>query len=173
MTNKSHSFLLAAAASLGLGAFSPAHALIEVNPSQFIFVETDGYFTIINHSTEWYIYGFEVSNTNATNPMTTQPGWGANTCGTGCLLYENSTPPFPLVDDVGPGQSSSLFTFSLPVGSLPTFYVANSNGFEAGPFTPAGTPEPSTWAMLIAGFCFLGWRYSVKRGGLKSLFRAA
>jgi hypothetical protein len=169
MTNRLRSFLFAAAASLSLGAFAPVYAAEEVpNPSQFVFIESDGYFTIINNSSEWYIYGFDVTDTDATNPRTTHPGWGANTCGDGCLVYENNVnPPFPISDDVGPGQSSSLFTFSPPEGSLPTFYVANSNGVEAGPFTPTGSavPEPSTWAMVIGGFGFLGWRYGRQRAG--------
>jgi hypothetical protein len=37
----------------------------------------------------------------------------------------------------------------------------------------SNVPEPSTWAMLIAGFGFLGWRYGLRRGGLRELFRAA
>ena len=178
MTNRLRSCLLAGAASLGLGAFAPvyANAVEEPIPSEFVFIESDGYFTIINHSSEWYIYGFEVTDTDATNPMTTQPGWGASACGDGCLLYINNTltSPLPLEDDVGPGQSSSLFTFSLPEGSLPTFYVANSFGGEAAAFTPTGVPEPSTWAMLIAGFGFLGWRYGLQRaGGRRGLIGAA
>jgi len=169
MTNRLRSFLLAGAASLGLGAFAPVYSseVEEPNPSEFVFIESDGYFTIINHSSEWYIYGFDVTDTDATNPMTTQPGWAASACGDGCLLYINNTTtsPLPLEDDVGPGQSSSLFPFSLPEGSLPTFYVANSFGGEGAAFTPTGVPEPSTWAMLIAGFGFLGWRYGLKRAG--------
>jgi hypothetical protein len=169
MTNRLRSFLLAGAASLGLGAFAPVYAAaVEPISNEFVFIESDGYFTIINNSTEWYIYGFEVTDTDATRPMTTQPGWGASACGDGCLLYINNTltSPLPLADDVGPGQSSSLFTFSLPEGSLPTFYVANSLGVEGGAFTPTGSiPEPSTWAMLIAGFGFLGWRYGLQRAG--------
>ena len=161
MTNRLRSFLLAGAASLGLGAFAPVYAAAVEEPisNEFVFIESDGYFTIINNSSEWYIYGFDVTDTDATNPMTTQPGWAASACGDGCLLYINNTltSPLPVADDVGPGQSSSLFTFSLPEGSLPTFYVANSLGVEGGAFTPTGVPEPSTWAMLILGFVGLGY----------------
>jgi hypothetical protein len=176
MTNRLRSFLLGGATCLGLGVVAPAYAAEELpNPSEFVSIESEGYFTIINNSSEWYTYGFDVTDTDATNPMTTHTGWGASTCGDGCLLYENNVdPPFPISDDVGPGQSSSLFTFSLPEGSLPAFYVANSNGFEAGPFTPTGSavPEPSTWAMVIGGFGFLGWRYGVRRSGLRRLIGA-
>ena len=56
MTNRLRSFLLAGATCLGLGAVAPAFAIEELPiPSQFVFIESDGYFTIINHSSEWYI----------------------------------------------------------------------------------------------------------------------
>ena len=57
MTNRLRSFLLAGAASLGLGAFAPVYAAAveEPIPNEFVFIESDGYFTIINNSLEWYI----------------------------------------------------------------------------------------------------------------------
>ena len=79
----------------------------------------------------------------------------------------------PVMYDIGPGESSSLFTFIDPMGGTPLFYITNSDGaFEY--ITPTGnaTPEPSTWAMLIAGFGFLGWRYA-RRGGMRKLVGAA
>ena len=59
-----------------------------------------------------------------------------------------------------------------------TLLVANADpGIqELGPGDFVGSspaPEPSTWAMLIAGFGFLGLRYGLRRGGLRELFRAA
>jgi hypothetical protein len=52
--------------------------------------------------------------------------------------------------------------------------VVNSLGGDLTSFIPTGSiPEPSTWAMLIAGFGFLGWRYGLQRGGLSRLFRTA
>jgi hypothetical protein len=76
-------------------------------------------------------------------------------------------------DDVGPGRCSNLFHFVAAEASSPAFYV--TNGDQTFCITPNGspTPEPSTWAMLIAGFGFLGWRYTLQRGGLRRLFRAA
>jgi len=131
MTNRLRSFLLAGAVSLGLGAFAPAHALLALDTSDFVFIES------ITGSTGT----FTISN-------------------------------LPL--DIGPGASSNKFTFSLPVGSTPYFSVVNSLGGDLTSFTPTGSvPEPSTWAMLIAGFGFLGWRYGLRRGSLRRIFRTA
>jgi hypothetical protein len=176
--------LLAAAASLGLGAFAPAHAVLAIenpDPSQFVFIEGDGTYTIINNSTQgWYIYAFSVI-TDATDAGTTQPDWDAGTCTGNCglpgdgLAYNNTEPASDLATDIGPGEQSSLFTFSSE-GTTPYFMVYNPNNGnpEISSFTPTGSiPEPSTWAMLIAGFGFLGWRYRAQRGGLRRLFRAA
>jgi PEP-CTERM motif len=187
MTNRLRSFLLAGAASLGLGAVAPAYASSSgpppvPNPSEFVFVESPGEYTIINNSLDWYIWAFDVTNPAAasgSNPSTTQPGWVASDCNDNCgspspgFQYNNINGAYSAFgDDVGPGQTSSLFFFSAPEASSPTFYY--TNGANIGTFTPTGSvPEPSTWAMLIAGFGFLGWRYGLERGGLKRLFAAA
>jgi hypothetical protein len=70
MTNglRLRSYLLAAAASLGLGAITPASAITipEPDPSAFAIVETVsggiGTFTIYNMSSDRYIYAFSVVN---------------------------------------------------------------------------------------------------------------
>ena len=90
MTNRLPSCLLAGAVGLGLGAFAigPAHALIAIDPSQFVFIETvsgsTGTYTIINNSSDWYIWAFSVTNTDATNPQTTQFDWNASLCDNNC-----------------------------------------------------------------------------------------
>jgi hypothetical protein len=184
--NKLRSCLLAGAASLGLGAFTPAHAVVAVTPDprDFVFIETvsgsTGTFTIINNSSDWYIWAFSVTNTDATNPQTTQPDWSPDTCNNNCagpgsgVDYEDIFGAFDLTTDIGPGQRSSLFTFSLPTGSTPTFLVTNSNDALPPGFSPTGSgvPEPSTWAMLIAGFGFLGWRYARRRADGRRLINA-
>ena len=85
MTNKLGAFLLTAAVSLGLGAVTPARALIALpNPSDFVFIESvngsSGTYTIENNSADWYIWAFSVTNTNATDPSTTQFHWNAGPC---------------------------------------------------------------------------------------------
>jgi PEP-CTERM motif len=192
MTNRLRSCLLAAAASLGLGAFAPAHALapVEVTPppaSDFVFIETPGQYTIINNAPAgWYIWGFDVLNPAAAggggSPSTTQGPdiWEAGDCDNNCeagsgvgFYYQNPAGAYSdLGADVASRESSNLFYFVAPEASAPAFYVTNGSNFYY--ITPTGSiPEPSTWAMLIAGFGFLGWRYGAQRGGLKRLFRAA
>jgi hypothetical protein len=186
MTNRLRSFLLAGAVSLGLGAFAigPAHALaVAIDPSDFVFIEGDGTFTIINNSTGWYIWGFGVVNIEGSHPSTSQPNWTASSCNNNCggpgflgsgFDYQNiNGAQNPLSYDVGPGQSSSLFTFSLPTGSDPQFYVTNSDHVGGVYVIPSGSvPEPSTWAMLIAGFGFLGWRYARRQADGRRLINA-
>jgi PEP-CTERM motif len=53
------------------------------------------------------------------------------------------------------------------------YTVSNTGASSYNTLTISDIPEPSTWAMLIAGFGFLGWRYGARRGGLKIIFRAA
>ncbi len=62
MTNRLRSFLLAAAAIFGLGAFAigPVHASSIPPASDFIATAKDGTITITNNSTGWYIWGFGV-----------------------------------------------------------------------------------------------------------------
>jgi PEP-CTERM motif len=187
MTNRLRSLLLAGAASLGLGAFAgPAHALIAVPPpaTDFVLVETAGEYTIYNNTPSgsgWYIWAFSVTNPAAADgggdPSTEQTDWVAGNCAYGCLtvspsfVYNNYNGAYTdLTDDVGPGQSSGLFFFVAPEDSTVVFQVTNgTNSYNIS----GGVPEPSTWAMLIAGFGFLGWRYGLKRGGPKRLFPAA
>jgi hypothetical protein len=192
MTNRLRSLLLASAVSLGFGAFAtgPAHA-VEVTPpaSDFVFIETPGQYTIENNTpvgSGWYIWGFDVLNPAAAggggSPSTTQGPdiWEAGDCDNNCeagsgvgFYYENPAGAYSdLGADVGSGQSSNLFHFVAAEASAPAFYVTNGLNFYY--ITPTGSiPEPSTWAMLIAGFGFLGWRYGLRRGGLRRLFRAA
>ena len=197
MTNglRLRSYLLAAAASLGLGAITPASAITipEPNPSDFAIVETVsggiGTFTIYNMSSDWYIYAFSVVNIIGSNPATSRTDWSAGDCtdtqcapevtsGTG-FLYNNMDSAANHTTDIGPGTHSNQFTFTDPPGGVAYFFVANVDGLPAldSPLIPTGsapgTPEPSTWAMLIAGFAFLGWRHAVQRGGLKRLLGAA
>ena len=190
MTNRLRSFLLAGAASLGLGALAigPAHALIAIDTSDFVFEETIsggvGTFTIINKpGSGWYIWGFGVVNVVGSNPATSYKDWNPGTCNNNCggpgflgsgFAYQTGGPASTLSNDIAPGSSSDLFTYiDAPTGSTPQLYLINVDGNIAY-VTPTGTiPELSTWAMLIAGFGFLGWRYALKTGGLRKPIGAA
>jgi hypothetical protein len=128
MTNRLRSVLLAAEASLGFGALgiAPAYAVIvppSPNTADFVFVETPsgtgGTYTIIYRSSDWYIWAFDVTNPQAGiggTPTTSQPNWFPDICSAGCpvpapaFAYNNVNGAFSdLVDDVGPGETVSLF----------------------------------------------------------------
>jgi PEP-CTERM motif len=190
MTNRLHSFLFAAAAIFGLGAFAigPVHALAPSTPpaSDFIATAEDGTITITNNSTGWYIWGFGVVDITGSDPATTFQNWEAGPCNNNCggpgfdgmgFAYQNPNgSQNPLSDDIIPGQTTSLFTYTDPP-STPIFqlYITNVDNLGGVYIIPAGStvPEPATWAMLIAGFGFLGWRYGLQRSGHKRLSRAA
>lgn len=163
---------------------SPAYALV-ADGDEFVFIESvsgsTGTFTIINNSTDWYIWGFAVTNIEGSKPATTFSDWNAATCDNNCadpgyngsgFSYQSTSGALPIGNDIGPGQRSSLFTFTLPEGSTPLLFLRNAGGATLY-ITPTGAiPEPSTWAMLIAGFGFLGWRYGLRRGRLRKLIGA-
>jgi hypothetical protein len=176
----------------GVGAFAPAHAVAPVSStpppaSDFVAIVDDGTITIINNSTDWYVWGFGVVDITGSDPATTFENWEASPCNNNCggigfegmgFSYQNPNgSQDPLGDDIGPLTRSSLFTYTDPPGSSPIvqLYITNLDNVGGVYIIPAGStvPEPSSWAMLIAGFGFLGWRYGAQRGGLKRLFRAA
>jgi hypothetical protein len=130
MTNRLHSLLFAAAAIFGLGAFAigPVHALAPVSPtppaSDFIATAEDGTITITNNSTGWYIWGFGVVDITGSDPATTFENWEASPCNDSCggsgfegmgFAYQNPNgSQNPLSDDIIPGQTTSLFTYTDP-----------------------------------------------------------
>ena len=138
-------------------------------PSEFAFQETPpeagnlGHYTIANNSADWWIAGFDVENPLAGNPYepsTTQTDWTASICDD-CF---GTLPAFSYTDGVssdyanyiGPdGGQSSLFFFGAPPASRVVLDLVNADGqtYQLG----LGTPEPSTWAMLMLGFGLLGY----------------
>lgn len=150
----------------------PAHASGVVGPppvvaADFGVIESPGVYTVFDNSTVWYIDAFSVSNPFFDSARTTQAGWAADvtfvSCGSGCgnylNNYYNSPSPGTLATDIGPGQSSSLFTFSAPPASTYTIDLIDANGdvmTVSGPALPPGVPEPTGWALMIAGFGLAG-----------------
>jgi hypothetical protein len=96
---------------------------------------------------------------------------------------ETYTETFTVADNTGvsntvslvPNTSSGTALISDPaVGNVVTIYTPDTSGFDFSidnigfdQPTPATTPEPSTWALMLVGFAvlgFAGYRHSLKRG---------
>jgi hypothetical protein len=79
----------------------PAWALVvsgTPNPADFQFSETPGQYTITNDSSDWYIYGFEVTNLEAATrggDWTSQNQWFAAACNASCA---GGSPPYYYFD---------------------------------------------------------------------------
>ena len=102
------------AAVIGLSLIAPHQALAA--PVITVAEIAPGQFKLSNHSSNWFIYGFEIEQpANASNPTTTAP-WSAYTCtlscnvgapaGFGYVLNGN-----PFTAGIAPGTSSSIFLF--------------------------------------------------------------
>jgi PEP-CTERM motif len=64
--------------------------------------------------------------------------------------------------EIAPNDSVNIFSFNAPNGEVVTGNgygeTGNDVAFGVGTFTlTAAVPEPSTWAMMILGFCGLGF----------------
>jgi hypothetical protein len=145
------------------------------SPSDFVVNETapsdgnEGQYTITNNSTGWWVTGFEVTNPSAAegDDSTTQTHWTAGVC-VSCA----SLPVFTYSDNalldysnyIGPdGGTSSNFYFTAPKDSSFALDLVNAEGqtFQLA----LGTPESSTWAMMLLGFAGLGFAgYRASRG---------
>jgi PEP-CTERM motif len=71
-------------------------------------------------------------------------------------LFINDFAVTPSFDQVGYSQTAV---------SSDNLYDSTSGGVTVTPIAPGGVPEPSTWAMMLAGFAgigFLGYRKTVK-----------
>jgi hypothetical protein len=124
-----------------------------------------GTFTVVNNSgasdLAWYVFGFSVTNPHVVSDGTTQTSWTATTCpscdGGPEFVFANtageSALSGDLANDVGPGQSSNLFTFN-------SFFEASSVGLSlvdgAGDatvlqFQAQDAPEPASLCILGSG----------------------
>jgi hypothetical protein len=172
--------LVAGAALLGA---SQAYAT-GITP-EFELIEGNGVYTLVNNSTDEWIYGFTVSNPLASKDAdwTTQSGWSA-TKEYGivdhritAIGYTYSAKPFDppfytevvgrgkgtkieflpnMSVDIAPGQSSNLFLFGGPDPmGSVTFDLV---GDDILSFAPAVTmtPLPTTWLMMLSGLIGCG-----------------
>jgi hypothetical protein len=153
---------------------TPADAAT-VNPADFQVYEAPGQYTVVNNSSDWYVYALSVSNTVAYtgSSSVTLTGWisglyygdpGANFG----WYYQNPTivhgpygVPYDLSETVAPGQTSSAFDFTSDLGGtlfrLDVIDAAGDRDYFFGNAIAGSVPEPSTWAMMILGFAGLGY----------------
>jgi hypothetical protein len=157
----------------GIGA---ANAVSVVTPpppppaaSDFIFTETQtgpnqGSYSIADNSAFWFVYGFSVTNSAATfaAASTGQPHWTASNdqtlFGLPAFTYADSN-PFSTMESAfyiqTHGGFANDFFFGATAQSKYTLDLVANNGELAT--ISGGVPEPSTWAMMILGFCGLGF----------------
>jgi hypothetical protein len=170
------SLMLAGAAIFGVCGLTPSASAVSAvpNPGDFQVVEScvvskgcAGTFTLVNHSVgdgNWYVYSFEVGNPRVNFDGTTQTNWSATlgcfsgSCsGNDAFIYANnagsSNAIGDLANDVGPGQTSSLFTFNSFIEASPVnISLVNGSGTTTNVIINAqDVPEPASLAILGIG----------------------
>ena len=180
--------LLTAAVLLGSFALTGSGQAITLIPtptldSQIRFSEqqtpTGGTYTITNLSSNEYVFGFIVTNPEASysSAHTTQANWSAFSSGNVPLsvqallsgLPSNIGPFFEYNEnfglnpgsitnrgfDIGPNSSSSLFTFAANPASTGYALLVDSRG-NVNLVQMAAAPEAPVWVMMLLGFAGLG-----------------
>jgi hypothetical protein len=167
--------LLAAAATIGaFGLARSASAVVTANAGDFQVIEScvaesgcAGTFSVINNSQgdgNWYVYGFLVGNPTPFSDGTVAPNWSASlgcysgSCeGNNAFIYMNnngaSDAPTDLANDIGPNESTNLFTFDSQFPDSPvTLDLVDSNGDTTSVgLTAQDVPEPASLAVLGTG----------------------
>jgi hypothetical protein len=154
----------ASAATIGGGGGSSTPPEFQVIEQCIVTTGCSGTFTVINNSdnaaySPVYIWGFDVGNPNASADGTTQNNWAASlNCGSSCgnqgFEYENTnlSSLTDLTDDIGPGQTSNLFTFTALAPNSPiVLSLVDSEGNVTTADITSDVPEPTSLAVLGSG----------------------
>jgi hypothetical protein len=188
MKNALRLLALAFAALAGFSFSTPASAVaVLVDPADFSIVEGPGQYTVSNHSSSWYIYGFGVSNPSAANlgasASTDFSNWSGHVLtldfGSGAIPafgyasadanLANINNPFLTSVDlshyIGPGGTSDRFFFTGAQASVFGMLLVNLNGIETTingvTSDVSATPLPAALPLFASGGAllgFLGWR---------------
>jgi hypothetical protein len=195
MISRARSLAFAVVALAAAFVAAPAFAITIVappNPSDFSIFEGPGQYTVNNHSTDWYIYAFAVSNPGAVPPGSATTGF-SNWNGYLFLLSLNSsglqpafayatadadvsnpaagvplTQPFTPAHYIGPGTSSSDFFFD-PALVFSDFGIllVNANGINTDQVSGiTTTPLPAALPLFAAGAGLIG--FAVRRRNRKA-----
>ena len=84
-----------------------------------------------------------------------------------CTAWLTASITFAVNDKVG-SRSENPLSVGVNVGgqSIDTDFISETGNFEFG--VVSAVPEPSTWAMMVLGFCSLGFMaYRRKSGTLR------
>jgi hypothetical protein len=178
--------LLAGAAAFGIGGLaSSASAVVVANAADFQVIEScdltnpcTGNFTVINNSKgdgNWFVWGFAVGNPNVFTDNTTQTNWSATLgcfAGSGCgnnndFNYQNNAGAAhdggDLLNDVGPDQTSDLFTFSSQFPASPVnLNLVNIDNVQTTVSITATDEVPEPASLAVMGVGLLGM-FGVKR----------
>jgi hypothetical protein len=166
-------FASAFCAAIGLlSIFSgPANAVAVTPPtaSDFIFTETEtglnrGSYAVTDNSTVWYVYGFTVTNPAAgfATATTTHIGWTASNnqilFGQPAFTYIDNNPisPTELLNYIQTFRGTANdFFFGAGAASQYMLNLVAADGETAT--ISSAVPEPSIWAMIVLGFCGVGF----------------
>jgi hypothetical protein len=98
----------------------------------------------------------------------------------GPLALLEGGPPPSLIGTIGGPPPSLIGTIGAPPASGPVSPPGGSDtpvtnpAFPPEPLgpSPSAVPEPGTWAMMIVGFGFIGWRLRSKKAAGRNMQRA-
>lgn len=175
-------------ASEGNGSLSNSHTVDNVGSQDFILLAFNQAVNIssgvlrpyavgtgVADNDAWVSYGnltgaFSTSTTTTSTLPLTSPIF-ATLAANGRNVSGNGAGNFSTAFNTS-GQFGNVWMIGAAVAGLPNF-DANADGFKLGSMEVTAVPEPSTWAMMIAGFGAIGWSARRRRSAWKGKQLAA